>query len=602
MLGASAGYVVQPDPMKKTDVKIPEIARMFAPYFVMLKPVKWHFIGALIFGAICSAANGFGFPFLLYKVLPKIFGDETPDKWMLIGAVLLMPAAFLVRGVSGFFKTYLSTYCGVRVLIQLQTRVFAKLQSLPLSFFGRTHVGDLMARTLGDTAGVQTVVTGVSSDLLVQPLQFLSAICALGYLAAQKKELVFVLFALGIVPLCVLPIRLLGKKVLSRAIQVQDSAGSLSSALNENLGAAREVRAFNLQQRETVQFENLVGKIARYSLKVAKYSGMLSPLLEWFSAVGISVAIYYAAGARLGFADLLPLLLALYMTYDPIKKFGVIHNQIKRGEASVARIEYILQADDTIRDPEYPAPFNSAATDIELINAVFSYTPGTPVLRGINVSIPAGSVTALVGPSGAGKSTFVNLLPRFYDLDSGAVEIGKVNVRQFSKNDLRARISIVSQETVLFNDTIRNNIRLGRLDATDEEVEAAARHAFVHDFVMQFKDGYETLVGERGARLSGGQKQRIAIARAFLKNAPILIMDEATSSLDSESEEKVQLALNELVHGRTVILIAHRFSTIRMADQIIVMENGVVRATGSHVALYASDELYKSLYDKQFIE
>ena len=588
--------------MKKADLKISELFRMFAPYFVLLKPVKWHFIGALIFGGIYSAANGFGFPFMAYKVLPKIFGGEAPGRLILLGAVLLMPAAFLVRGLAGFLKSYLSAYCGIRVLIQLQARVFAKLQSLPLSFFGKTHVGDLMARALGDTAGVQAVVTGVSSDLLTQPIQFISAIGALIYLAAQKKEMIFVLFALGIVPLCVLPIRLLGKKVLSRAILVQNNAGNLSSALNENLGAAREVRAFNLQQRETVRFANLIETIARYSLKVAKYSGMLSPMLEWFSAVGISFAIYYAAGSRLSLADLVPLLTALYMTYDPIKKFGVIHNQIKRGEASVNRIEYILRMEDTIPEPEQPVPFNSANTDIQLNDATFSYTPGTPVLRDVNVSIPAGSVTALVGPSGAGKSTFVNLLPRFYDLDSGAVEIGGVNVRQYGKNDLRSRISIVSQDTVLFNDTIRNNIRLGRQDATDVEVETAARHAFVHDFVTQFKDGYDTVVGERGARLSGGQKQRIAIARAFLKNAPILIMDEATSSLDSESEEKVQLALNALVQGKTVILIAHRFSTIRMADQIIVMDAGRVRSAGSHAKLYASDELYKSLYDKQFIE
>jgi subfamily B ATP-binding cassette protein MsbA len=602
MFGASAGSVVQPDPMKKADLKVPELFRMFAPYFVLLKPVKWHFIGALLFGAVYSAANGFGFPFMAYKVLPKVFGSETPDKWMLIGAVLLMPAAFLIRGVAGFSKNYLSAYCGIRVLIQLQTRVFSKIQSLPLSFFGKTHVGDLMARTLGDTAGVQTVVTGVSSDLLVQPLQFISAICALGYLAAQKKELIFVLFALGIVPLCVLPIRLLGKKVLSRAILVQNNAGNLSSALNENLGASREVRAFNLQSRETGRFTQLTETIARYSLKAAKYSGMLSPLLEWFSAVGISIAIYYAAEAHLKAEDLLPLLLALYMTYDPIKKFGVIHNQIKRGEASVGRIEYVLNAEDTIPDPENPVPFDATRTDIILNNATFSYSSGTPVLRGINVSIPAGSVTALVGPSGAGKSTFVNLLPRFYDLDSGAAEIGGINVKAYSKEALRAHISIVSQETVLFNDTIRNNIRLGRLSATDIEVEEAAKHAFAHEFITSFDLGYETLVGERGARLSGGQRQRIAIARAFLKNAPILIMDEATSSLDSESEEKVQLALNELVHGRTVILIAHRFSTIRMADQIIVMEDGLVRAAGTHSELYASAELYKSLYDKQFIE
>jgi subfamily B ATP-binding cassette protein MsbA len=407
---------------------------------------------------------------------------------------------------------------------------------------------------------------------------------------------------LAIVPLCVLPIRLIGKKVLSRAVILQRNAGNLSSALNENLGAAREVRAFNLQSRETARFEQLINTISRYSMKAVKYSSMLSPFLEWFSAVGISVAVFYAANTQLKMENLLPLLTAPYMTYDPIKKFGAIHNQIKRGEASVERIEYILHMDDSIPDSEQPVPFDVSKTGIELKEASFSYTPGTSVLKSINATIPAGSVTALVGPSGAGKSTFVNLLPRFYDLDSGAIRIGGVNLRDYAKNDLREHISIVSQETVLFNDTIRNNIRLGRLDASDVDVETAARHAFAHDFIVSFDAGYDTVVGERGARLSGGQKQRIAIARAFLKNAPILILDEATSALDSESEEKIQKALQELVRGKTVILIAHRFSTIRMASQIIVMGNGHVRSVGTHLELYASDELYKSLYDKQFIE
>jgi subfamily B ATP-binding cassette protein MsbA len=239
--------------------------------------------------------------------------------------------------------------------------------------------------------------------------------------------------------------------------------------------------------------------------------------------------------------------------------------------------------------------------DIRFENVTFAYADEA-VLKNVDLKIPAGSTVALVGPSGAGKSTFVNLIPRFYDVSEGRVLVGGTDVRSYCKNGLRAQVSIVSQDTVLFNDTIRNNIRLGRLDATDAEVDAAAKHAFVHDFVMQFDEGYNTIVGERGARLSGGQKQRIAIARAFLKNAPILIMDEATSSLDSESEEKVQLALTELVQGKTVILIAHRFSTIKMADRIVVMDGGRVRASGSHAELYASDVLYKSLYDKQFIE
>ncbi len=308
-----------------------------------------------------------------------------------------------------------------------------------------------------------------------------------------------------------------------------------------------------------------------------------------------------AAKARLNVEDMIPLLVALYMTYGPIKKLGMVHNQIRQGEASVERIDQIMSLPDSVPDAVSPVPFDANETDIEFAGVEFEYAPGIPVLRGVNAQIPRGTVVALVGPSGAGKSTFVNLIPRFYDVVGGAIRIGGVDLRQFCKTDLRNHISIVSQDTVLFNDTIRNNIRLGRLDATDAEVEAAALNAFAHDFIAAFDEGYNTLVGERGTRLSGGQKQRIAIARAFLRNAPILILDEATSALDSESEEMVQKALVELVKRRTVFIIAHRFSTIKLANRIMVFEQGLLRASGTHAELYASDTLYKSLYDRQFI-
>ncbi|HPR83486.1 MAG TPA: ABC transporter ATP-binding protein [Pontiellaceae bacterium] len=588
--------------MKKAAFKIPERILIFAPYFAMLKPVKWQFSGAILFALLNGATNGFGVPVIVYKVLPKVFASGQPDGWMLAGVVVLFPLIGLVRGASDFFSSYLSAVCGVRVLIQIQSRLYRKLQELPLGFYGKMRIGDLMSRVMGDTAAVQTVVTNNVADLVRQPVQFIGAIAALVYISIQKKEVVFILFALAVVPLCIMPIRYFGKRMKARAKKLQASAGSLSTAINENLGAVREVRAFNLQELETAKFAERMSVIAKFHLKKTKYSKMLPPLIELIGICFVGLGVLYCARVHVTLEDMVPLLLALYMTYPSIRKFGTVHNDIRQGEASVERIEQVMQTPDAVPDPAVPVPFNAKNTDIEFENVGFEYEAGVPVLCQVNAQIPSGTVVALVGPSGAGKSTFVNLIPRFYDVTGGAIRIGGIDLRQFSKIDLRNHMAIVSQDTILFNDTIRNNIRLGRQDASDAEVEQAARHAFAHDFITAFDEGYNTMVGERGTRLSGGQKQRIAIARAFLRNAPVLILDEATSALDSESEEMVQKALVELVKGRTVFIIAHRFSTIKLANRIMVFERGILRSYGSHPELYASDELYKSLYDRQFIE
>jgi subfamily B ATP-binding cassette protein MsbA len=569
---------------------------------MMLGPVKWQFVGVIVFGTINGALNGLGIPILLFKGLPKVFSDKPPAGYILAAVVIVFPLIALVRGMTAFFKDYLSALCGIRVLISIRLHLYRKVQSLPLGFFSGMRVGDLMSRLMADTSAVQTVVTNSTGDLINQPVQFVGAIVALIYISFQRREVVFILFALAIVPLCTFPIRYFGKKVKEKSRRLQAGAGRLSTVINENLGAAREVRAFNLQEMEEQKFVDRMKVIAKFNLKKTKYSKMLPQLIELVAAVSVAIGVWYAAKVQLKVDDMIPLLVALYMTYGPIKKLGTVHNAIRQGEASVERIEQIMATDDAVPETEHPVPFDPRHTMIEFDQVTFEYDPGVPVLRDVSIQIPSGTVAALVGPSGAGKSTFANLIPRFYDVTGGAIRIGGIDLRDFSKTDLRNHISIVSQDTFLFNDTIRNNIRLGRMDATDDEVEIAAEHAFAHEFIQTFDNGYDTLVGERGTRLSGGQKQRIAIARAFLRNAPILILDEATSALDSESEEKVQKALVELVKGRTVFIIAHRFSTIKLASRILVFEQGILRGAGTHSELYASDALYKSLYDRQFIE
>jgi subfamily B ATP-binding cassette protein MsbA len=405
--------------------------------------------------------------------------------------------------------------------------------------------------------------------------------------------------SLAIVPLCVFPVRYIGKHLLRRAYQMQTQLGSLTNTMSENLNAAKEVRAFGLHERQAKAFAAETSALITVQLKVAKYSLALAPSIEIVSAFGIGLVFVYCYIGNIGLKAFLPIMAALFFSYDAIKRLGAINNEIKRGEAALNRLEVVFNEPVTIRDPENPADVGRVTGNISFEGVLFAYKAEEPVLRGVSIEIPAGTVCALVGPSGAGKTTFANLVPRFFDTGGGKVEIDGVDVRRMRLSDLRRNIALVSQDPVLFNDTVYNNLLLGRLDATREEVQAAAVNAHADEFIRSFPNGYDTIVGERGARLSGGQKQRLAVARAFLRNAPILILDEATSALDSQSEQMIQDALQKLVVGKTVLIIAHRFSTIRNASLILVFDRGEIVARGDHAKLYASNDLYRSLYDRQ---
>mgnify|MGYP006269746041 CR=1 FL=1 len=611
------------------------------PYLKMLRPVKWHFAGAILAGILYGLSSGFGLPFVTDAILPKIFeqadyahfSDEmrqelsaeqleevsgaidrvlTPEQretlglaspeersaWGLLFAVAFLPAAFAVRGISGFVNTYLIHFCGVRVLEQVRLKVFSKLQSLPLSFFQRHQSGELVSRVVVDTTQLQNGLVFVANDLVKQPVTFLGAIGALVFLSLREPDLAFILLCLLTIPVAVLPIRFVGRKMLKKARLMQTEAGDLTGILGENLSAPREVRAFNLREREEHRFGDSVRRFFRHQMKVVKYGNVLSPTIEIISAVGIAIAIYFAARRGVTLEQVVPLVFALYMSYEPFKKLGLIHSRIRQATASLERIEYILDAPDGVPDPPDPAPFRATNGEIRFDGVSFAYDT-VPALSGIDLTIRGGEVVALVGPSGAGKSTFANLVSRFYDPGEGAVRIDGRDLREASKHDVCESIALVPQDPVLFNDTVAENIRIGRLGASRPGIEEAARNAFAHDFIVGLDEGYETVVGEKGTRLSGGQKQRIALARAFLRDAPILILDEATSALDTESEQKIQRALERLLPGKTAIVIAHRFSTIRSASRVLVFDAGRIVADGPHEAVYRDCALYRDLYDKQ---
>jgi ATP-binding cassette, subfamily B, bacterial MsbA len=581
---------------------IPRPLRRFVPYLRYLKPVRLYFAASILSAAVYGFVYGFVLNnVLMRKVFPAIFSEQSRSmsRWQVIGYAALIPAVFLVRGLAGYMNTYLVSLCGVRVLEQIRSDFFRKLQEVPLSFFARHKTGDLMARGLADTNQLQYTLTNVANDIFKQPATLLFSIGYLAYVAYHNQNIWFMLLCLSSIPVAVFPIRYAGKHILRRAQQMQAQLGSVTSNFSENLAAVREVRAFGLERRETDRFDAAVRSLFHVQMKIAKYSSFISPTIEFICALGVSATLVYAYYGRIPWNEFLSIVLALFIAYEPVKKLGAINGELKRGLGAMDRLEEILKAPVDIQDPPNPARVGRLAGSIVYGGVGFAYNPGEPVLRDIAVRIPAGTVCALVGPSGSGKTTFINLVPRFYDTTSGRITIDGIDVRDMRLADLRRNIALVSQDPVLFNDTIFNNLMLGRQDATREEVMAAAVSAHADDFIRDLPRGYETMAGERGVLLSGGQKQRVAIARAFLRNSPILILDEATSALDGESEAAIQDSLRKLMLGKTVLIIAHRFSTIRDASMILVFDQGRIVASGAHEALYGSSELYRSLYDRQ---
>lgn len=573
--------------------------RRFRPYFRYFQPLRGKLVLATLCMVVYSAANGFGLPFLIPYVFGDVFGEDRSHPLSHIALLtLLVPALFLVRGLAGYASSYLFQVIGTRVLEAIRLDYFRKLQFLPLSFLQRYPSGELSSRSLVDAQQVQAAMTLTASEGIKHPLTLVGALVYVVWAAQKAEGLTLAVVTLLLVPLCIFPVRYVARKVLFRAAQAQAQLGSLSSQLTENLSASREIRAFGLERNFIDRFAATARKLLTAQLKIAKYALGLSPAIEIISAFGIALTLTYAYRAGLKFEVLMGVLVALYQCYEPIKKLGNLNSEIKRGTAALERLEPILNAPLTIADPAVPMPVTRLRGEIVFAGVTFAYGD-TPALQDVSVVIPAGTVCALVGPSGAGKSTFANLVPRFYEVNAGEVTIDGTDVRAMRLADLRRNIALVSQEPVLFNDTIYENLRLGREDATRDEIMAAAVDAHADEFIRTLPQGYETVVGERGALLSGGQKQRIAIARAFLRHAPILILDEHASALDSDSEAALQDSMRKLVQGKTVLIIAHRFSTIRDASQILVFDRGRIVAHGDHAALYAGNALYKSLYDRQ---
>ncbi len=575
--------------------------------------VKWPFLLGVLAGFVYAVSSGAGLPMMLNTVIPILFEaeaevmdsnaftrfvqgllGEVPREQLIFFTCLLIPLVMLLRSGAAFANAYLIQLSGHRVLEELRADMFSKLQSLPLAFYKKNRAGDLLSRLMGDTQQLRMVLVNCSSDLIKQPATLVAALGVLVYMSIASNSFFIALISMLSVPLCVACIRYASKRLGERAKALQGQTGDLSATLTESLQSPLEIRAYNLEERQMRAFREKVHEIFRLSLKITKYRQFISPSVEFVAALGFALALYAGVKSGMTYREFAVLGMALFMSYEPIKKLGMVVSMLRQGEASLERMEYVLNEPDHLPDPQKPEPAEPPKRSIRLENLSFAYEKEA-VLSEVNVDIPVGQVVALIGPSGAGKSTFASLLPRFYDPQEGSISWDGTDLRQFRKADLRRRIAVVPQMPALFAGTVSDNIQLGRLDATQSEIEVAAKRAHADAFIRAMPDGYDTLVGERGDKLSGGQRQRIAIARAFLRDAPILILDEATSALDAESEAGVQQALADLVKGRTTFIIAHRFSTISIAQRILAFDNGRIVADGTHEQLRETSPIYQAM-------
>ncbi len=568
-----------------------------------LRRYKGRFFLGLFFGVLCGLCSG-GLSWAIKHVSETVFPgtlghvkhSDAPLQ-MILTTCVLIPLIMVIRAIFGYLNTYLMAWTGFRVLEDIRGDLFARLLGQSMEFFNKSKGGDLMQLVFNQTRVAQTAISTISGTIVKEPITILSAMGAMFWVDWK-----FSIGALVLFPLCIIPVIIVGKKVRKVGALEEEEAGTINVTMHEAFAGIRLVKSNSREDYEVDRFNDASSKMLRLTMKWTKAIEATTQMVEVIASLGIAAALVYIWMAGKTAADFIALNASLAMLYPPAKALSRVPLLMQKCLASTTKVFECMDRPVSVQDKPDAINLPAKAGRIIFENINFHYEKERPALTDFNLTIEPGERVALVGPSGAGKSTVFSLLLRLYDPVTGRIEVNGADLKDVTQKSLRDRIGVVSQDVFLFHDTIYENIRYGRLDATEAEIIEAAKRAHAHDFITAHHEGYKRIIGDKGVTLSGGQQQRLAIARAFLRNAPILMLDEATSALDGDSERLIQEDLEELAKGRTVIAIAHRLSTIRNSDKIVVMQNGTVSDIGNHEQLLRTSELYQHLHNLQHAE
>ncbi len=556
-----------------------------------------HILSIALLCTMLAAAGNLYLPWIFRDMIDKVLNAK--DYYMLNVISASIVVIFLLRGIFLYGQNYLMSYVGQHVIIDIRSEVFRKLQCLSMSFYDKNKTGTIMSYVTNDVNALQGAMVDNTIELVTEGIILIGSVCAMIYLDWKLT-----LFTILTFPVVLYFMNYFGKKIRRSGGQIQEATADITSVLQESVSSARVVKSFVREQYEIERFERENEANLKANLKNAKYMATLTPTIEFVAALGVTLILWYGGNNVIAGETTAGSLVA-FLAYavnisNPIKRITRVSGNIQKALAAAQRVFDVLDLREEVRDLPDAKALPAVTGNVSFEHVTFSYNTGDEILHDLSFTAKPGQAIGLVGPSGAGKSTVASLLPRFYDCDAGTIRIDGTDIRHVTLDSLRNQVGIVPQETILFNGSVYDNILYGRLDATKEEIEAAAKAANAHDFIMELPEGYNTMLGDRGVNISGGQRQRIAIARAILKDPRILILDEATSALDTESERVVQEALNRLMVGRTSIIIAHRLSTIKNADRILVLDKGKLVEDGTHEELMAKNGLYAHLYQIQY--